>query len=81
MTDDTFSDFRIICGFKTFNCHQCIVGGKSDVLQKMFLSGDWAENVDETLKIEDFDAETVRAMIHFIYTAQLPPSFKCSLRL
>jgi hypothetical protein len=56
------------------------VAAKSDVLLQMLQSENWAENEEETWKIEDFDAETVRAMIHYIYTSQLPPLYNCSLR-
>jgi hypothetical protein len=80
LTNDTFSDFKIVCDDETFNCHKNIVAAKSDVLLQMLQSENWAENEEETWKIEDFDAETVRAMIHFIYTSQLPPLYNCSLR-
>jgi hypothetical protein len=46
----------------------------------MLLSENWSENEEETLEIEDFDAETVRAMIHYIYTSHLPPFYNCSPR-
>jgi hypothetical protein len=80
LTNDTFSDFKIVCDDETFNCHKNIVAAKSDVLLQMLQSENWAENEEETWKIEDFDAETVRAMIHYIYTSQLPPFYKCSLK-
>jgi hypothetical protein len=80
MTDDTFSDFKIVCDDETFYCHKNIVAAKSDVLQQMLLSKDWSENEEEAMKIEDFDAETVRAMIHYIYTSHLPPLYNCSPR-
>jgi hypothetical protein len=80
LTDDTFSDFKIVCDDETFYCHKNIVAAKSDVLLQMLLSENWSENEEETLEIEDFDAETVRAMIHYIYTSQLPPFYKCSLK-
>jgi hypothetical protein len=80
MTDDTFSDFKIVCDDQAFYCHKNIVAAKSDVLQQMLLSKDWSENEEEAMKIEDFDAETVRAMIHYIYTSHLPPLYSCSPR-
>jgi hypothetical protein len=80
MTDDTFSDFKIVCDDEAFYCHKNIVAAKSDVLQQMLLSKDWSENEEETMKIEDFDAETVRAMIYYIYTSHLPPLYNCSPR-
>ena len=80
LTDDTFSDFKIVCDDEAFYCHKNIVAAKSDVLQQMLLSKDWSENEEEAMKIEDFDAETVSAMIHYIYTSQLPPLYNCSPR-
>jgi hypothetical protein len=80
LTDNTFSDFKIICDDQTFYCHKCIVAAKSDVLQQMLLSENWSENEEETLEIKDFDVETVRAMIHYIYTSHLPPFYNCSPR-
>ena len=70
LTDATFSDFKIVCGDKTFNCHKNIVANKSDVLQTMMLSKDWTENKKNTLLIEDFEPKTVEQMLRFVYTGE-----------
>jgi hypothetical protein len=62
--DPSFSDFKIVCGDQTFDCHKCIVANKSDVLKTMLLSENWTENKKDTLKIEDFNPDIVK-MVNF----------------
>jgi hypothetical protein len=59
LNDKSFSDFKIVCGDKTFDCHKCILANQSDVLKTMLLSKDWSENQEDTLKIDDFKPDVV----------------------
>ena len=59
LNDTSFSDFKIVCGDKTFNCHKCVLANQSDVLKTMLLSKDWSENQEDTLKIEGFKPDVV----------------------
>ena len=81
LTSEIFSDFSFVCQDQVFPCHRNIIANRSEVLEKMMLSQNWTENEDKTLKIEDFEPETVKMMIHFIYTQQLPEGSKCDLSL
>jgi hypothetical protein len=65
LNDSTFSDFKIICEDKTFDCHKCILANQSDVLKIMLLSKDWSENQEDTLKIEGFEPDVVEK-VNFI---------------
>jgi hypothetical protein len=64
LNDPSFSDFKIVCGDKTFSCHKCIVAGRSDVLKTMLMSDNWSENHKDTLKIIDFTPDIVK-MVNF----------------
>ncbi len=50
-------------------------------MEKMMLGLCWTESEEKSLKIEDFEPETVQMMIHFIYTQQLPEGSRCDLSL
>ena len=63
--DKSFSDFKIVCGGKTFDCHKCVLANQSDVLKTMLLSKDWSENQEDTLKIDDFKPDVVEK-VNFI---------------
>jgi hypothetical protein len=65
LNDSNFSDFKIICGDQTFDCHKCILANQSDVLKTMLLSKDWSENMEDTLKIEGFEPDVVEK-VNFI---------------
>jgi hypothetical protein len=38
------SDFRIVCGSKTWPCHKAILANQSDVLETMMSKETWAES-------------------------------------
>ena len=75
------SDFQIVCDGKIFDCHKSIIANKSDALETMITNRKFNEGQKNQLKIEDFDSETVRMMIHFVYCNELPEGAKCSINL
>jgi hypothetical protein len=75
------SDFQIVCDGKIFECHKSIIANKSDALETMITNRKFNEGQKNQLKIEDFDSETVRMMIHFVYCNELPEGAKCSINL
>jgi hypothetical protein len=62
LKDTSFSDFKIVCGGKTFDCHKCVLANQSDVLKTMLMSKDWSENQEDTLKIEDFKPDIIEGV-------------------
>ena len=81
LSTQMFSDFHFVCQDQVFPCHRNIIANCSEVLEKMLLAQNWTENEKKTLKIQDFEPETVKLMIHFIYTQQLPEGSRCDLNL
>jgi hypothetical protein len=65
---DVFSDFKIICSDdKEVPIHRCIMATQSKVFDKMLR----ANNDAKTLKINDFDGDTMTEMLRFIYTGKI----------
>jgi len=61
-----FSDVKIICGDKEFNCHKIIVCSASPVLDKM-LSHGFKESQESKIIIPDIKAETMKQVLNFMY--------------
>ena len=70
LTSKKFSDFKIICDDQTFDCHKHMLANKSDVFDEMF-SENWLESKSGSIKMEHFDSQTVKQMLHYIYTNQI----------
>jgi hypothetical protein len=79
LTNPILSDFKIVCGGESFHCHKVVLANKSEVLEKMVRSDNWEENKENILEIEDFHPDTVRQMVRFIYTSEIPAKSKCSV--
>jgi BTB/POZ domain/Leucine rich repeat len=63
-----YSDFTIIGGsgkIKEFKMHKCVLAVQSSVFAALF------EKCLSELKITDFSADVIRAMLHFIYTGTI----------
>ncbi len=80
LSNPVLSDFKLICGGRSFPCHKAILANKSDVLEQLVTSGNWAENKENILEIKDFHPEVVSQMLHFIYTCKIPANSKCTAR-
>jgi hypothetical protein len=70
LSDDTLSDFVIICNESSFKCHKAIMANKSLVFKAFFQRSSKGDSVN-TYNIENFEPEIVKQMIHFIYTNKL----------
>ena len=62
-----FVDAKIICQGKTFECHKSVLSSRSDVFAAMFKNESMPEANSGVIKIDDFEAEVIEAMINFIY--------------
>ncbi len=81
MLDPDLADFKIVCEGTSFPCNKSIMSNQSDVWKTLFSSEKWRENKDNSIKIQDFDSNTVSNMITFIYLAELPGNEKCTVDL
>jgi len=70
-----FSDVQIICQGETIPCHKDILSARSEYFVAMF-EHDMKENKTGKVEIVDFDLETVKAVLHHIYTGDV--NFKYS---
>jgi hypothetical protein len=64
---EKFSDIKIVCGSETFFCHKIILACKSDVFATMFNMTDSIENQKGVVKVDDFDAKTMKTLLEYIY--------------
>jgi len=65
-----FSDFRILCQGEIIPCHRDILAARSEYFVAMF-EHDLKENQTGEVEIVDFDLETVKAVVHHIYTGEV----------
>ncbi|KAK2758975.1 hypothetical protein FQN54_003073 [Arachnomyces sp. PD_36] len=65
--DGKFSDLKLICQDREFEVHKIIVCDKSAVLTAACEDG-FKESIENTIRIKEFDAETVNRMLDFMYT-------------
>lgn len=65
-----FSDVRIICQEEIIPCHRNILAARSEIFEAMF-EHNMTENKTREVEIKDFDFETVKSMILFIYTGEV----------
>ena len=66
-----FSDLKIICNGKTFECHKIVMSCQSDVFKGMFLYSDSTESKSGEITINDFLAETMETFLHYIYNQEV----------
>ena len=65
-----FSDIKILVGDETINAHRAVLSAQSDVFQAMFESG-LIESKSNSVRILDFDKETVKELIDYLYGREL----------
>ncbi len=84
------SDVKLVCGYKTFNCHKLVLAVRSNVFKKMlhaadslklfygYQKGDHNEKEDSSegniIEIKDFQPEEVQQFINFCYTGKCDTS-------
>ena len=75
-SDGEFSDVKIICDGKVFNCHKLILSGQSEVFKKMLdIENKFVEATSGEIKITDtmpkITATTMENLIFFMYHENL----------
>jgi len=66
-----FSDLQIICHGEIIPCHRSMLAARSDVFEAMFRFNDVEENKTVEVVIDDFNLETVKAVVLHIYTGEV----------
>ena len=68
---EEFSDIKLLCGDKVFNCHQFMLAARSPVFRAMFMA-DMAEKKTKKVDIKDLHPEVLLVLLTFIYTGEIP---------
>ncbi|GIY91913.1 TD and POZ domain-containing protein 5 [Caerostris extrusa] len=74
--EGTLSDTQIRTSTETFPAHTQILGARSPVFRALF-STDMKERTKECVDITDFDGETVRRLLLYMYTDTLEEDLQC----
>jgi len=69
MNNNDHADFILKTPTKSFQVHKVVLAARSSVFDGMMKSG-MKETRDNAVTIEDFDEETVNAMVHYMYTGE-----------
>ena len=68
---EEFFDLKVICNGKTFQCHKVVLASQSDVFSTMLLNMEMTEAKLGEVKIDDFKAETIETLIHYLYNQEV----------
>ena len=68
--DKEFSDIKVKCGEKTFDCHRLILAASSRVFKAM-LQSEMTEKNENMVVIEDFDSEVIFQVLQCIYSGSI----------
>ena len=66
-SEGEFSDVKIHCDGKVFNCHKIILSGQSEVFKNMLVENDFIESTSGEIKIIDISATAMENLLFFIY--------------
>jgi len=67
--DKAFSDVKIVCGDRVFDCHRIILSSRSSVFRAMF-EHDMEEAKNKKVEIKEAKSEVVHALLEHIYTGK-----------
>ena len=67
--DKEFSDIKIVCGDKVFDCHRNILSSRSPVFRAMFRN-QMAERQTGRVDIKELKQNVCQAMLEYIYTGK-----------
>ena len=70
-SEGEFSDVKIHCDGKVFNCHKIILSGQSEVFKNMLVENDFIESTSGKIEITDISATTMENLLFFIYHEDL----------
>ena len=77
--NEKLSDVKLVCDGQEFPCHKFMLSARSQVFQAMF-SSDLEENASEMINIEDFDVDTIKSFLKYLYTDKFEDdSVNCEL--
>ena len=65
-----FTDIKVKCGKKTFDCHRVILSARSRYFKTMLL-WEGSETNKKMIEIKDFDSAVISHMLQYIYTGKL----------
>ncbi|CAL1298354.1 unnamed protein product [Larinioides sclopetarius] len=65
--DRLFCDTKLQTDTETFPAHRNVLGARSPVFKRMFTT-DMKETAGECINVPDISSDTVRGMLHFLYT-------------
>jgi len=67
--DKAFSDVKIVCGDRVFDCHRVILSSRSSVFRAMF-EHNMEEAKTKRVEIKEAKSEVVHALLEHIYTGK-----------
>ena len=70
-SEGEFSDVKIHCDGKVFNCHKLILSGQSQVFKNMLVENDFIESSSGKIEITDISATAMENLLFFIYHEDL----------
>jgi len=70
-TSQEYSDVKVKCGEKEFNCHKIILSSRSPVFKTM-LELDMKEKQTGRIEIKDMNLEVFEDLLKYIYTSEAP---------
>jgi len=70
LNDKDFSDVKIVCGDKVFDCHRIFLSCRSSVFRAMFQHG-MTEAQTRRIEIKELEPEVLQAMLEYIYTGKM----------
>ena len=69
--NDEFSDVKIFCQDKIFNCHKLILACQSEVFKRMLMDSNMAESISGEVKVTDTSEITMESLLYYIYHDEL----------
>merc|ERR1719402_1743996 len=70
MLSEEAADFKILCGGEVFTCHKAVLMTRSDFFNGAINAG-MMEAESGKMAIQDHKMETMREVMHFIYTGRV----------
>jgi len=67
----SFSDLTVSCWDRKYLCHKVILAARSEVFRTM-LENKMSEKVENEIEIRDSSPDTVKSMIDYIYSDEIP---------
>jgi len=72
--NNEFTDVKIFCEKKTFDCHKLVLASRSEVFKSMLITSKMSETTSGEIKITDITADTMHNFLFFLYHGGLDPT-------